>query len=127
MGAARRAIRSRMRSGEVIQLEDTAVTLHNEGESGYWRDVLVTVTDEHLIWVVGTGPTVEAMSMRYDDVVRASYEGDMLRLTKRDPSNPSGEAEVWFGFPHADRGAAVRKALEARLGKIGPRKSEAAS
>ena len=111
-----------MGSGEILELEDSAVFLTTVGPSGAWRDVLLAVTDEHLIWVDLKRPKTGPMSIRHDEVLRATYDGEVLRLIERDAFDPYGETETWFSFPYGDRGVAVRGALEARLGRIGPRK-----
>jgi hypothetical protein len=115
-----------MRSGEIIQVEDSAVSLLDDDGSVAWRDVLIAVTDEHLIWVDLKRPKMGAMSMRHDDVLRATYDGETLRLTRRDPSDPHTETDAWFSFPYGDRGASVRNALEARLGRLDPPGAQAA-
>jgi hypothetical protein len=127
MRAARRAIRKRMRSGEIIELEDSAVFLLDDGRSVAWRDVLIAVTDEHLIWVDLKRPKAGAMSMRHDDVVRATYDGQTLRLSRRDPADPKSATDTWFSFPYGDRGVSALNALEARLGRLRPPGAQAAS
>ena len=67
-------------SGEVMHAEDRALSLLKDGGSVAWRDMLLAVTDERLIWVVLEWPIAEAISMRHDEIVRASYDGDTLRL-----------------------------------------------
>jgi hypothetical protein len=118
--AARRAIRKRLRSGEIIEVEDLALCLLEDGGAVGWRDVLVAVTDEHILWVDLKRPKAGARSMRHDDALEVSYDGEWLRFTRREPSDPSGETLVWFSFPYGDRGASVRSALEAKLGRFGP-------
>jgi hypothetical protein len=124
MRAARHAIRKRLRSGETIDLDGRAICLLDDSGSVAWRDVLLAVTDEHLIWAGLKLPKPEAMSVRHDDVVRASFDGETLRLTRREASGRPGEAEMWFSFPYGDRGASILNALEARLGKLGPSKGK---
>ena len=94
--------------------------LLDDGGSLAWHDVLVAVTDEHLIWARLRQPKATSSNMRHDDVVRASFDGETLRLARRDPTDPGTETEVLFRFPYGDRGVSVRYALEARLGKLGP-------
>jgi hypothetical protein len=109
-----------MRSGETIELDGRAICLLDDSGSVAWRDVLLAVTDEHLIWAGLKLPKPEARSMRHDDVVRASFDGETLRLIRREASDPPGETEVWFSFPYGDQGMSILKALEARIGKLGP-------
>jgi hypothetical protein len=119
MWAARHAIRKTMRPGETIDLDGRAICLLDDTGSLASRDVLLAVTDEHLIWAALKLPKPEEMRIRHDDVVRASFDGERLRLTRR-ASDPPEETEVWFSFPYGDRGVSVLKALEARIGKLGP-------
>src|SRR5687768_12568 len=119
MRAARRAIRPRLMPPEIVRLELPAICLLHEGDPVAWRDVLLAITDEHLIWVDSRRPKSGAMSLRHDEVLRASYDGQMLGLIKRDPSFPRGERTSWFSFVE-ERGVWVRTLPEARLGRLDP-------
>jgi hypothetical protein len=59
---------------------------------------LLAIADEHVIWVDSKRLKGEALSLRHDEVVRASFDGQTLGLSRRDPSVSRGEGISWFSW-----------------------------